>query len=51
VLGLRGVLRNLGTYSGFSKAALMLRRLRRADTERMVVWVRKWKWGIWLIWV
>jgi hypothetical protein len=37
VFGLRGVLRNLGTYSGFSKAALMLRRLRRADTERMVV--------------
>jgi hypothetical protein len=39
VFGLRGVLRNLGTYSGFSKAALMLRKLRRADTERIVLFV------------
>jgi hypothetical protein len=39
VFGLRGLLRNLGTYSGFSKAALILRRFRKADTERMVVGV------------
>lgn len=40
VLGLRAMLMKCGiSSSGFFREALMLRRLRRAATERMVVWM------------